>query len=108
MRQRQNIGYGKKAIFAYVGAALASALLVYFGARALQAPDAKVAAVAPENRAIGAIIVPDHNGKCIKTAFDNKTGQMTDIGTVPCASSVPTGANLPPNLKGFQESFRGR
>jgi hypothetical protein len=108
MRQRKNIGFGKKAIVAYIFAALASSALVYFGARALQNTSTQVAAVSQPDRSVGSILVPDHNGTCIKSAFDNRTGLMTDAGTAPCVSSLPAGGNLPPNLRGFQESFRGR
>jgi hypothetical protein len=110
MRQRKNIGFGFKAILAYVGAAIVSTLVVYFGVSALQESKDKVAVVertAPDPH-VGNIFIPDHKGNCVKTSFDNQSGRMSDVGVVPCVSSLPGNDSLPPNLEGFQKSFRRR
>jgi hypothetical protein len=108
MRQRKNVGFGMTAIVVYIAAAIVATLVVYFSVHALQEPKEQVATASAANSSVGSILVPDHKGNCLKTSFNNRTGEMVDLGSVPCVSSGPANQSLPPNLEGFQKSFRAR
>jgi hypothetical protein len=58
----------------------------------------------------GTVLVPDGEGACHKYIYGNDTGKSTYTGITSCDTSKPkdTRANLPPALRGMQDSLRTR
>ena len=58
----------------------------------------------------GTVLVPDGEGNCHKYVYGNDTGKSTYAGTVACDTAKPKDprANLPPALRGMQDSLRTR
>jgi hypothetical protein len=58
----------------------------------------------------GIVLMPDGEGNCHKYIYRNDTGKSTYAGIVACdaSRSADTRANLPPALRGMQDSLRTR
>jgi hypothetical protein len=109
MGQKKKSGT-RKTVFAFcvICITAGSTALIVYGFRPAERAPATTASVARNESGIGVMLVPDGNGACNKFSIRNNSGSGTYEGTVPCDSSRPrdSRANLPPALRGMQDSLR--
>ena len=103
-------GSARKTVLAFSALTLVAggALIVYNIKAANRAP-ATTASIARNDPGVGVMLVPDGSGNCNKFSIGNDSGKGTYEGTVPCdSSSLPRNSrgNLPPVLRGMQDSLR--
>jgi hypothetical protein len=92
------------------GAHYAAATFTLFRLGTAPGEPLTTASVARSQANNGIVLVPDGEGNCHKYIYRNDTGKSTYTGTVACdtSRSVDTRANLPPALRGMQDSLRAR
>jgi len=87
-----------------------AAFTIYRFAAAPTEPLTTASVAKHEDIMLGTVLVPNGEGNCNKYIFGNDTGKSTYVGTVACDPSMPkdSRANLPPALRGMQDSLRAR
>ncbi len=84
--------------------------IILFNFSAADNQPVATASIKPDDRDVGKVLVPNGQGTCDKYTYVNASGKSTYEGTAPCDNDRPkdSRSNLPPALRGMQNSLRSQ